>query len=463
LTWSYSTAKGSSPFAAGAVTDGTNGLRRSGIVRVKVPADWSAVPGPPAGLALILSSAPRPYPPRVARLIPNVVTISNKYPYHSSKFPSDQADISKQVRRWMRRPGNVLVLPEDARPPIAETVVVSMTERDGSHDWTPVADLAPYGPDGRYFVVDAAGGRLRFGDGLNGRLPIPVGADPITVSCTVGGGNAGNLGSNLAWRFDQIDGVEGSNVVPAEGGRDAETLADARDRAASELRQPGRAVTQADFEAIARATPGAAIARAHAAVGRHPMYPGRDPKDPGPIVPGAVTIFIVPDLPRKPDGSPDPGLDTVLAPGPSPDAAVLEAVQQNLDRARLITSEVYVRPPKYRPVALAVTVSSQASDTQALRSRVTSALAAYLDPLIGGDDGNGWPFGGSLRPSSLLHVVQDAVGDAGAAELVAIRLEDIAMAAEKCNDVPIGADNLVVLTGVDITLRRPPAGRGGLR
>jgi hypothetical protein len=450
------------PFAAGAVTDGTNGLRRSGVVRVKVPADWSAGTG--TGLSLILRSAPSssPYPPRLARLIPNVVTIVNTFSYQSQSpnNPADQADINKQVGKWARRPGNVLVLPEGARPPIAETVVVTMTERVGAKQWQPVADLGPYGPGDRVYVVEAGAARLRFGDGLNGRLPSPVGAEPVTVSCTVGGGKAGNLGSNLAWEFEEIDGVEAVNVVPAEGGKDAETLAEARNRAASELRQSARAVTQSDFEAIARATPGAAVARAHAAIGRHPALPGR-------VVAGAVTVFLVPDLPRKPDGSPDPGVGgaggVVLPPGPAPDAAVVCAVQQRLDATRLITSEVYVRPPNYRPVALAVTVNALAPDTQALRANITAALAAYLDPLVGGDDGDGWPFGGPLRPSSLLHVVQDALGNAGTAALVTIRLEDTDRPAEGCDDVPIGPDDLVVLTAVDITVQRPTAGRGGLR
>ena len=79
--------------------------------------------------------------------------------------------------------------------------------------------------------------------------------------------------------------------MPAVGGADAETIAQARVRAGAALTEVHRAVTPADHETIATATPGVAVARAHAAVGDHPGYPCT-------LVPGAVSVYVVPAAPR---------------------------------------------------------------------------------------------------------------------------------------------------------------------
>ena len=99
------------------------------------------------------------------------------------------------------------------------------------------------------------------------------------------------------------------NVVPAAGGRDAETLDSVRLRAPEVLKATDRAITQGDFEELAMPTPGTTVARAHASVGRHPLFPKR-------VIPGAITVFLVPDVPRKSDRSPDYGTDDPFPDGP---------------------------------------------------------------------------------------------------------------------------------------------------
>ena len=79
--------------------------------------------------------------------------------------------------------------------------------------------------------------------------------------------------------------------MPAAGGADAETIAQARARAGAALDEVDRAVTPADHETIAQQAPGVAVARAHAAVGDHPGYPCT-------LVPGAVSVYVVPAAPR---------------------------------------------------------------------------------------------------------------------------------------------------------------------
>ncbi len=78
---------------------------------------------------------------------------------------------------------------------------------------------------------------------------------------------------------------------------------------------------------------------------------------------------------------------------------------------------------------------------------VVSALRRYLDPLIGGEDGTGWPFGEPLRPSALLRSAQRALGNLADVAGVAIGI-DGADPAEDCRDVPLRPGELPVLLAV---------------
>jgi len=168
-----------------------------------------------------------------------------------------------------------------------------------------------------------------------------------------------------------------------------------------------------------------AIARAHAAVNDHPDFACT-------AVPGAVTVFVIPDLP--------PG-DELAAPRPDPGA--IEAVRRHLDVARLITQEVYVLGPSYLDVDLRVTAGGEPVDAAEARASIDRRIRTYLHPLWGGDDGRGWPFGGPLRPSALIRRLQEAVGGDLRIESVEIRVGDPARAFESCEDVAIQPHALV--------------------
>jgi hypothetical protein len=460
LTW-LCTVKGTlTPLDSTKVVDTTLGLRRSGIVRLPIPDGWTAEPKSPADYAIVLRGSNTGWttPPRVSRLIPNVVSAVHRGPL--TEVPTQYTQ--DQVKTWRLLPGNVFVLPEDARPALADSLQVTITEIGDpkASDWKRVDDLTLYGPDDLVFVYDDASARIRFGDGVKGRLPVPKDIHSVTVKYQVGGGTAGNLGSSLAWEVipaqSQTQVINAWNVVPAAGGLDAETLGAVRERAPEVLTKAERAITSSDFEALATQTPGTTLARAHASIGRHPLFPKT-------AVPGAITVFLVPDVPRNSDGSPDYGTDAPFPPGPVPDSPTLSAVQAALARARLVAGEVYVVPAIYRPVAIDVTITANPPDPQALRDAVIQKLRVYLDPLVGGDDGSGWPFGGPVRPSSLLKVAQDVVADAGTVDSIEIGLDDSAEPAQGCTDLAIGNDNLVVLTQVNVTIKLPTAGLGGLR
>lgn len=470
LRWSYGPVGDVRVLPAGAVVDGTGGLRRSGPVRLTLPAT-------PAGtereLVLDTPDAAFAAPPRLLRLSPNAVPA-----HHARRVRLEEDAGGSVVARFAGRPplpGLVVALPGDAAGRLIDVGRFTLRETDDAgsvraHDWTAVPDLAFSGPLDRVFTVDRAFGALRFGDGLTGRIPRVGRTGSGTVvwaEYRLGGGPAGNGGADPAVRaavptallaFPALAGLAGRRaageqsppgdwvftggsadteppdapctaraLVPSVGGAEPETPAAARRRAATALAVLTRAVTAADHEELALSTPGVAVARAHALVGAHPAHPGR-------TVPGAVTTLVVPRVPRAPADSAGP--DAV--PLPVPDPGTLSAVRARLERGRLLGAGVFVAPPRYRPVRVRVTL---AADT-ARRRLLEAALRRHLDPLVGGD-GTGWPFGGVLRPSALLRAAQralEAAGDRTPVQAVAVALDEGPYAS--CGDVPLRAGEL---------------------
>ena len=161
---------------------------------------------------------------------------------------------------------------------------VELTNAEGT--WRPRADLLRSGPFDLGFVVemDSAGvAWLRFGDDLHGRKPKSGG---FVARYRIGNGAAGNIGPGALEKV--VTGVQGIdrvwNPLPARGGREAETMEEARRKAPSAFRAQERAVTEADYAAIAQRSPLVQKARAtrrwtgswpHRA--HDPRYEGRRP------------------------------------------------------------------------------------------------------------------------------------------------------------------------------------------
>jgi predicted phage baseplate assembly protein len=445
LTWAYDDGTAEpEPIDAAQVQDGTQGLRRSGIVRLPVPASWNSGPGVRA-LLLSTDQATFAAPPRLRQLQVNVAAAR-----HRQEFSPARLDVlDDQVSRWLPLPAQHLDPP--GAPGLLLDASLTLRERDGrEYPWTPVTDFVFCGREDRVFVIDRTAGALRFGDGRTARIPVPSQPGPAlsSVTWTAGGGTGGNGGTTANWRCTSDTVSAGAaNVVPAAGGAEAETIAQARARAGAVLHEVHRAVTAADHETIARQTPGVAVARAHAAVGDHPGYPCA-------LVPGAVSVYVVPAAPR---GDPDWDLPDFV-PAPRPDPGLLSQVRTTLGAARLLGEELFVREPRYRTARLRVEITGTPRDPAAVRGRVQDAARQYLDPLTGGDQAAGWPFGAPLRPSALLRVAQQAAGHDGDVGSVAIALDGTA-SWEDCRDVAIRPHELVALA--DVTVRFSPGSATG--
>lgn len=458
LTWWYGDAgpQQRRQFAASEVDDRTQGLRRSGTVRLAIPAAWAPA-GPAANgltpyrLWVRCESASFAAPPRLLRLIPNTVAAA-----HSVDVPVIAADLDAQFDRWMPLPGMTLAL-GDPSPPLEDSVRLKLFGRDRVwRDWTPTWDFSRHGPADAVMLVDRVFNCLRFPDGLTGRLPVldRKAAVRAELAYRAGGGEAGNLGSGLEWTATALDATA-INPVPVRGGRETETAGEARDRVAAMLIEVERAVTAKDHEDLAVGAPGVAVQRAKAIAGFHPAFPCV-------TVPGAISVFIVPEVPRATGWLTS---DRAVK-APQPDPGMLTHVRARLEERRLVATELFVLRPVYRAVDVVATVAAGPLDRTALADQMRSGLVLYLDALVGGNDGKGWPFGQPVRPSELAHQLQLLAGSDAVVERVAARLVDPAApdaAYEDCVDIVIAAHELVVLNSLTVKWTSRGDRHGGLR
>ncbi|MFQ5436735.1 MAG: putative baseplate assembly protein, partial [Anaerolineae bacterium] len=166
--------------------------------------------------------------------------------------------------------------------------------------WTEAPDFADADTQSRHFTLDSVTGEVRLGpavrqpDGtmkLYGAVP-PRGANLIFARYRYGGGQEGNVQTGilntLKTAIPYIARV--ANREPAWGGLDAETLESAKMRAPALLRSRDRAVTEADFEFLARQALPAAIGRVKCLQPR--------PSEAGRVLPGQVYVLVIPRVPN---------------------------------------------------------------------------------------------------------------------------------------------------------------------
>jgi hypothetical protein len=420
------------------VADQTGGFRRSGLVRLRWPRVWDAVGAESRRLRVRVVTGSYTEEVAISGVHPNAVGAHHR--------EVRRIDVSGALAVLAPLPGQRLALAgtQGALLDGADEVTLHVTEMDGAaHVWTSVPDWTWIGPEDRVMLADRARGELIFGDGRAGRILRVQPGSQAVVQCAVGGGETGNVGPGGAWVRDGGDELA-TNPVPAQGGRESESVDAAKQRAAGALVRADRAVTASDARELALSTPGVGIQRAHATVGLHPGFPCVD-------VSTAVSVTVVPNALR--DEAP-----TLWTRAPRPDPGLLSAATAHLTGGRLIGQEVFVLPPVYRRVAVWVSIS-QTSRTALLETRVTEALIRYLDPLKGGTDGRGWPFGGPVRPSALIGVIRAALGPEADVTALSVALDG--GDATDCADLSVGPRDLVWLGEVNVSwVAVTPSGSG---
>ena len=156
-----------------------------------------------------------------------------------------------------------------------------------------------------------------------------------------------------------------------------ETIDEAKRRAVQEFYEPFRVVTEEDFEQAAKKV-------AHSInqdIERVKIFTN--------VASGIVTVLIVPPT------------------GKVPNQTLLQVVKEDLNQRKLVGTKLFVRGPAFTKVKVEVTVVPNSNTRKdVVNSEVEKAITDYLDPLHGGPEESGWPFGRSLTTFELSSLVE---------------------------------------------------------
>ena len=272
--------------------------------------------------------------------------------------------------------------------------------------WTRVDDFAHSGPDDRHITLDPNSGRVEFGPAVRERDgsiryygAVPAKGATVRVRAyRTGGGLRGNVARStlkiLRSAVPYVARVE--NRRPALGGVDGESVDSARVRGPMTLRTLHRAVVPHDYELLAReVAPDAARV--------HCVRAAADGDGTGPDAQG-VRLLVVPAGRSDEQGRIE--FDELVPP-----AQTLRLIAAHLDERRPIGARLVVEPPFYQGVTVVASVQAEpGADRDRVRDAALAALYGYFNPLSGGPNGQGWPFGRPVQSGEAFAVLQRVPG-----------------------------------------------------
>jgi hypothetical protein len=154
----------------------------------------------------------------------------------------------------------------------------------------------------------------------------------------------------------------------------------------------------------------------------HPRFPGR-------ALPGVVAVFVVGAARR--DGTP-----------PLPTEATLRGVSEHLAAWAPRGAEVVAVAPVFHSVRVEASLEllRDAPVTETTRA-VSIALDRWFDPVAGGEDGEGWPFGGAIRTDALVRFLLREVPAVTAIPRLVFVVDGVR--SRRCEDVELPPDDLL--------------------
>jgi predicted phage baseplate assembly protein len=383
-------------------SDGTGGLNRPGDVVIHLPETHTAslLGGSRAGwLRCRVVEPPPGYPSYSASPIlrsASAFTIGGSAPaVHAETITDEIIGMSEGV------PGEIFELGRRPVVPGGEDFIVEIAAGPGWDSWTEVDSFAGCGPTDHVVVLDRTAGTVHFPPAVrepDGSLrhfgAVPPAGSPVRVPhYRTGGGPRGNVAARavsvLRSTIPFINSVE--NRRAAHGGVAPETIEQAKIRGPLALRTRDRAITAEDYEQLAK--------RAAPDIGRVRCIPALAEDEAG-----GVRVLVVPAA--VPDKEERLAFEDLV-----PDEETLADIASYLDARRPVGARVLVEPPFYRGVTVVARLTARPRiSREALQREALRALYRYFDPIRGGPDGNGWPFGRPVHAGEVHAVLQGLPG-----------------------------------------------------
>ena len=273
-------------------------------------------------------------------------------------------------------------------------------DEDGWEEWTQVPDFAGSGPDDRHFVLDAVAGEISFGPAVrepdgsvrsHGAVPAKGRRIKVDVYRT-GGGRLGNVAprsiSILKSSIPYVSRVENRQ---ADGGR--RRRRGHRERQGPRPDHAPHPRARRDHRGLRAPRP-----RGGARAGARPRR-GRRRRRRRRLRAG----------PRRARGAAAEAAPSLRAARPvGRDAGPRRG---RLDETRVVGTRVIVEPPVYRGITIVARLRPRPRVTPArLQEDALRALYAYFNPITGGPEGTGWPFGRPVQMGEVYSVLQRVRG-----------------------------------------------------
>ncbi|HEY0760115.1 MAG TPA: putative baseplate assembly protein [Acidisarcina sp.] len=254
ISSSYIDAKGDEQTASdvsivrGNVVLADHGLTFPSVLLGTVPQPTIYLPADPAADHCVVA-APVPLPVRYRPLVPDS-PITQAVPLQLVAGAAGPGEFSSSLSA-----ADLMAIDASAAIPVIE---LEGTLNGVTHKWEPAHDLLESGEFDRRFVVEIEANTiaaLRFGNKVNGASP--ESGTLFTTSYRIGNGTSGNVGADtlrfLARGDARIQTCR--NPLPGQGGLEPETNDQIRRRAPQAFLTQERAITMADYEAIAERKP----------------------------------------------------------------------------------------------------------------------------------------------------------------------------------------------------------------
>jgi len=167
------------------------------------------------------------------------------------------------------------------------------------------------------------------------------------------------------------------------------SLAEKKRATLDSLRELRRAVAPEDFEKLVQSVPDVARAKCIARRNLESTEPRARTTD----APGHVSVVVLPEKRRHPSHE------------------LLASVRRTLEPARMLTTRVHAVALQFLNLRCRLTVVPQRGvHAETLRKSAIKRLTDFFDPLHGGLEGKGWPFGGNVYLSQIHRVLGELPG-----------------------------------------------------
>jgi len=388
--------------------DETGGLNRPGDIIVHVPPSHvaSVVDQERAGWLRAVVTAAAPGQPQYSSS-PRVDDLSAFTVGGTAQVSHAKTVEAEILGTSSGAPGQRLRVKETPVLAGGDRTVVEVSRGEGWEEWSEVETFSDSTFLDRHFVFDRTTGEVAFGPAVRfedgavrhyGASP-PKGAVIRLRAYRTGGGSRGNVAKgaiSIARRaIPYVNRI--INRHAASGGVDAETLDEAKVRGPIQMRTRNRAVTAQDYEQLAReAAPDVARVRCVAA------GPVAD-QGPDGVFDG-VRVLVVPECAGDETGR--LRFEQLIL-----DQQLLERIANYLDERRVVGTRFVVEPPHYQGITIVTRILARRwARTATVEAAARRALYRYYDPIVGGPDSDGWPFGRPVHVGEVYAVLQGIEG-----------------------------------------------------